>query len=79
MVIMNPPLKWLMLFAVNNLNIFQTNYSVHAMNTSQQNILHIPSVRLSTQRGVYYSSVKIFNQLPQYVVKCNNIHTFKIL
>jgi hypothetical protein len=53
------------------------------MNTRQQNKLHIglPSVSLSTiQRGVYYSSVKIFNQLPQNIFKyCNNIHTLKTL
>ena len=70
-----------MLFAVKYLNIYQTNSSVHGVNTRQQNKLHIPSVRLpSIQRVVYYSSVKIFNQLPQNIFKyCNNIHTFKIL
>jgi len=51
------------------------------MNTRQQNKLHIPSVRLSTlQRDVYYSSVKIFNQLPQTILKfCNNVHIFRTL
>jgi len=70
-----------MLFAVKNLNIYQTNSSVHDMNTRLQNKLHVPSVRLSSMgRGVYYSSVKIFNQLPQNIFKyCNNIHTFKTL
>jgi hypothetical protein len=70
---------YLMLFAVNKLNIFQTNSSVHGINTRQQSKLHIPSVRLSSiQRGIYYSSVKIFNQLPQYVVKYyTKIHNFK--
>ena len=55
--------------------------SVHGMNTRQQNKLHIPLVRLSSiQRGVCYSSAKIFNQLPQNIVNsCNNIHTFKTL
>jgi len=71
----------LMLFAVKNLNIYQTNSSVHSMNTGQQYKLHIPSVRLSSiQRGVCYSTVKIFDQLPQNIFKyCNNIHTFKTL
>ena len=57
------------------------NSSVHGMNTRQQNKLHIPSVRLpSIQRGVYYSSVKIINQLPQNIFKyCNNIHNFNTL
>jgi len=60
----------LMLFAVKNLNIYLPNSSVHGMNTRQQNKLHIPSVRLSSiQRGVYYSCVKIFNQLPQNIFK----------
>jgi len=70
-----------MLFAVKNLNIYQTNSSVHGTNTRQQNKLPIPSVKLfSIQRGVYYSSVKIFNQLPQNIFKYyNNIHTFKTL
>jgi hypothetical protein len=41
----------LMLFSVN-LNIYQTNSSVHGMNTRQQNKLHIPSLRLSSYREV---------------------------
>jgi hypothetical protein len=51
------------------------------MNTRQQNKLHIPSLRLySIRRIVYYSTVKIFNQLPQNILKfCNNIHNFKTL
>jgi len=51
------------------------------MYTRQQNKLHIPSVRLSSiQRVVCYSTVKIFNQLPQNILKfCNNIHNFKTL
>jgi len=32
--------------AVKNLNIYQTNSSVHGINTRQQNKLHMPSVRL---------------------------------
>ena len=43
--------------------------------------MQIPAVRLpSVQTGVYYSSVKIFNQLPQNIlIFCNKIHTFKTL
>ena len=71
----------LMLFAVKNLNIYQTNSSVHGMNTRQQNKLHIPSVRASSlRRVVYYSCITIFNQLPQNVFKyCNNMHNFNTL
>jgi len=68
-----------MLFSVKHLNIFQTNRSVHDLNTKQENKLHIPSVILSSiHRGVSYSSIKIFNQLPQNILNfCYNIHTFK--
>jgi len=69
----------LMLLPVKNLNIYQTNTSVHGMNTREQNKLHIPSVRLSSiQRGVYYPSVKIFDQLTQNIFKFHyNKHTRK--
>jgi len=71
----------MVIFAVKSLNIYQTNISVHGVNTRQQNKLHIPSVRLFLiQRVVCYSSVKIFNQLPQNVFKFhNNIHIFKCI
>jgi len=71
----------LMLLAVKYLNIYQNNSSVRDMNTRQQNKLHIPLFRLSSlQRGVYYSSVKIFNQLPQNIFKFHkNIYTYKDL
>jgi hypothetical protein len=67
------------LFAVKNLNIYQTNSSIHVMNRGEQNKVHITSVRLSSiQRVVYYSSVKILNELPQNIFKyCKNIHAFK--
>ena len=57
----------LMIPGVKILNIYKTISSVHAMNTRQQNKLHIPLVGLSMQRSVYYSSVKTFNQFPQNI------------
>jgi hypothetical protein len=51
----------LMLFLVDNLHYFQTNFP----NTRYKNQLHKPSVRLSAiQRGITYSAIKIFNKLP---------------
>jgi len=72
---------FLKLFAVKNLNIYQTNSSVHGMNTKQQNTLHIPLVKPTwIQRCVDYSFVKIFNQLPQNIFKfCNTVHISKTL
>ena len=71
-------LNGLMSIAVTNPHFHQSN-SVQGMNTRQQNKLRVPSVRLSTkQKGVYCSSVTIFNQLPQNTFKFhNNMHTFK--
>ena len=71
----------LTLFTVKNPNIYQTNASVHGRNTRQLNTMHKLSVRLSSlQRGGYYSSVTIFNQLLQTIIKFhNNIHIFKTL
>jgi hypothetical protein len=71
----------LMLFVVKNPNTYQTNSSVHGRNIRQQNKLHAPSVRFSSiQRDVFYSSVKIFNQLPQNISKFhNNIHICRTL
>jgi len=39
-----------MLFAVKNINIYQTNSSFHDVNAMQQNKLHITSVRLFSHR-----------------------------
>jgi hypothetical protein len=67
----------LMLFVVKNPKVYQTNTSLHGRNTRQQDKLHVPSVRSSTiQRGVYYSSVKIFNHLPQKFQNFITIYIF---
>ena len=45
----------LMLFAVKNLNIYQTNSCVHGMNARQQNELHIPgNTFLNTERCLLF-------------------------
>jgi hypothetical protein len=63
----------LMMFVVNNLDEFQTNSSMHGINTRCKIQLHIPSVRLSSiQKGVTYSSIKIFNSLPSNILKLQN-------
>ena len=59
-----------MLFSVTNPHIYQSNTSVCGMNTRHQNKLHVPSVRrYSMQRGVHYSSIKVYNRLPQNIFK----------
>jgi len=62
----------LMLFAVN-FNIYQTNSSVHGMNTRQQNKLHILSVRLSLYREV--STIHLLKYSASYHKIYSNIVT----
>jgi hypothetical protein len=55
----------LMLFVVDSMHYFQSNSTVHGINTKFKNQLHIPSVRLSAiQRGTIHSAVKLFSTLP---------------
>jgi hypothetical protein len=52
----------LMLFVVDNLRNFQTNSSVHEIDTRYTNHLHIHSVTIAAiQRGTIHSAGKIMN------------------
>jgi hypothetical protein len=63
----------LMLFLVDNMHYFQTNSSVHDINTIYKNQLHIPSARLpDIQRGITYSAIKIFNKLLPSISRLKN-------
>jgi hypothetical protein len=63
----------LLMFVVRNRNFYQTNDNIHHINTRQFGMLHIPSVRLSSiKRGVLYSSIMVFNNLPQNLQKMSN-------
>jgi hypothetical protein len=62
-----------MMFVVNNPDEFQTDSSVRGINTRRKIQLHIPSERLSSiQKGVTYSSIKIFNSLTSNILKLQN-------
>jgi hypothetical protein len=53
------------MFIVKNLDTFKFNYAIHGINTRQGSDLHVPSNKLvKVQKGVYYSGIKIFNNLP---------------
>lgn len=61
----------LMTFVVN-IDKFQTNNSIHMINTSNDHF-HIPIKHLSSyQRGVYYSGVKLFNTLATNISALKN-------
>ena len=63
----------LMLFVVDNMHYCETYASIHEINTTNQNQLHILSVILSAiQRGATYSAIKIFNKLPPRISGLKN-------
>jgi hypothetical protein len=50
---------------INNLERFQTNSTVHSVNTKNKNYLHRPVANLSCfQKGAHYAGIKVFNSLP---------------
>jgi hypothetical protein len=60
----------LMIFVVNNPDSFQSNSTIHCVNTGQKNQLHFPMVKFSSiQKGVICASIKIFNNLPPNLLK----------
>jgi hypothetical protein len=55
----------LMMFVARNKKLFVINANVHNFPTRSHKDLHLPITNLSVfQRGVYFSGVKIFNNLP---------------
>ena len=55
----------LLMFVVQNKNFFLTNNENHNLDTRQRNNLYFPQANLTIyQKGVYYSGIKIFNNLP---------------
>ena len=69
----------LMSFIVNNQEIFQTNSSIHNINTRNKHNLHRPNANLFCfQRSTFCTGIKIFNSLPPTVtiLRCD-IKKFK--
>jgi hypothetical protein len=58
----------LLLLVVKNLGIFSFNSDVHSINARQGSHLHLPANKLTkVQKGVNYSWIRIFNNLPQSI------------
>ena len=58
----------LIMFVARNRELFVINANVHNFPTRSHNDLHLPIANLSVfQQGVYFSGVKIFNNLPTYL------------
>jgi hypothetical protein len=61
------------LFVVKNKHLYNTNNLIHGFNTRQKTNLHQPTANLTKyQKGVYYSGVKIFNNLPKEIKDLTN-------
>jgi len=55
----------LLMFVVQNKNLFSTNIENHNIDTRQRNNLYLFQANLTIyQKVVYYSRLKIFNNLP---------------
>jgi hypothetical protein len=66
-------------FVVDNIEKFQTNPNIHNINTRYRYNLHVSNTNLSKyQKGVYYSGIKLFNNLPPTIKSLNHdIKKFK--
>jgi hypothetical protein len=70
----------LMSIFIGNQEKFQTNSSVHNINTRNKHHLHKPVANLSCfQKGASYSGIRIFNSLPRSFTNLKNKKTqFKV-
>jgi hypothetical protein len=60
-------------FIVDNMHYLQNNFTVHDINKIYKNQLYVPLLRLAAiQRGVTYSAIKAFNELPPCVSRLKN-------
>jgi len=69
----------LMMFVAKNRELFVINTNVHNFLTRSHNDLHLSNTNLSVfQKGVYFSGVKIFNNLPTGLKQTShNIYRFQ--
>ena len=70
----------LLMFVVQNENLFLTNNKNDNLDTRQRNNLQLPQANLTIyQKGAYYSGIKIFNNLPLEIKNvAGNQKKFKI-
>jgi hypothetical protein len=63
----------LMMFVVDNQDNFQTNSSIHGVDTRNKTQHHRPIANLLCfQKGVSYADIKIFNSLPSSILNLRN-------
>jgi hypothetical protein len=58
---------------VDNIEKFQINSDIHNISTRYRYNLHVPNTNLSKyQKGVYYTGIKLFNNLPPTIKSLND-------
>jgi len=56
------------IFVIKNKHLFYTNNQIHSIHARFKTNLHPPTANLTKfQKGVYYSAIKIFNNLPHNI------------
>jgi len=56
------------IFVIKNEHLFYTNIQIHSIHTRFKTNLHPPTANLTKfQKAVYYSAIKIFNNLPHNI------------
>ena len=67
------------IFVIKNKHLFYTNNQIHSTHTRFKTNLHPPMTNLTKfQKGVYYSAIKIFNNLLHEIRDlCNDILPFR--
>jgi len=70
----------LLMFVVQNKNIFSTNIENHNIDIRRRNNLYLPQANLAIfQKEAYYLGIKIFNNLPLEIkTVAGNLKKFKI-
>jgi len=56
------------IFVIKNKHLFYTNNQIHSIHTRFKTNLHPPTANVTKfQKAVYYSAIKIFNNLPHNI------------
>jgi hypothetical protein len=60
-------------FVVDNMEKFKTNSDIHSISTRYRYNVHVPNTKLNKyERGVYYSEIKLYSNLPANIKNLNH-------
>jgi hypothetical protein len=70
----------LLLFTVNNKDLFQINSQIHSVNTRNNFHFHRPLFNLTKYKnGTYYAGIKVLNYLPTHIKNVShNVNQFRL-